>query len=524
MKNLAIMSILVLTVFAHGCSPSAPTALNDTDSVSVLEQALSSGDFDTTVQQLAALPYLPWAYTPDGCYARAYYYSMLLASKSIASNHLYVVAPRGLTLDGQWGYHVAPMVSLDTDRDNLWVLDPVFNDASAMTIPEWTAEMGYSDPYAQSYPTFRVHPGNTYNRILSPGLALTDSVEPDVEQYKEPTFEELGAFDVEDVQEACLVMHSYIEIEPGLSPDQKQEKRTLLGEQTRALAIELAELGKLDGQPEDLAAACVGEVPITEGSLEFRSEDAPQEIPDNRSTGVVSEILVAYDGTGRDIVVDVNIQHTYIGDLRVQLELPEGRRLTLHDQSGGSADNLETSYALPELDGIPLNGRWQLWVGDFAYRDTGTLVEWRLRANPADAGPQQPQEPQQNQSLVLEVVASDTPISIPDNDADGIRSQLQIADQGVVTDLAVTVDIEHTYIGDLQVELISPSGTVLTLHDRTGRSTDDIDETYSVPTAAGEPISGTWTLQVNDTASYDVGRLVQFQLNLSASRISVRNF
>ncbi len=514
MKNVFFIPCLVLTVFAHGCAPPAPAAEDDTYSVSVLEQALSTGDYDTTVQQLSALPYLPWAYTPDGCYARAYYYSLLLASKSVASNHLYAIAPRGQKIGGQWGYHVAPMVSLDTDKDNLWVLDPVFNKVTAMTVPEWTAEMGYPNPSAQSYPTFRVHPGNTYNLVISQGLPLTDPAAPDVARLKEPTFGALGAFDTQDIQDACVLMHSYIDLEPGLTLEQKQQKRVLLGEQTRALAVKLAALGKLDGQPGDLTAECVGEEPLIEGSLEFKSEDESRAIPDNNSAGLSSSILVAYEGAGQNLVVDVNIQHTYIGDLRVELKSPDGRRLTLHDRSGGSAKNLEKSYTLKELDGIALKGQWQLWVGDFAYRDTGMLVHWRLRANPVEAGPQDPE--QHDQPLVLEELAADTPLAIPDNNADGIRSKLQIGAHGLVSELAVTVEIQHTYIGDLQVKLATPKGTIFTLHDKTGGRTKDLNKIYAVPSAVGEPISGAWTLQVSDRARSDVGRLVRFQLNLRA--------
>lgn len=517
MKNVFLTHCLFLAVFALGCAPPAPSAENDTFSVSVLEQALSKGDYDTTVQQLSALPYLPWAYTPDGCYARAYYYSMLLASKSIASNHLYAIAPRGQTIGGQWGYHVAPMVSLDTDLNNLWVLDPVFNKTTAMTVAEWTAEMGYPNPSAQSYPTFRVHPGNTYNRVISQGLPLTDPANPDVERLKEPPFEALGEFDTRDVQEACLVMHRYIELEPDLTREQKDQKRELLAEQTRGMAVQLAALGKLDGRPGDLTGACVGQDPLIEGSLEFRSEAEARAIPDNNPAGISSDILVAHEGAGQKIVVDVNIQHTYIGDLRVELKLPDGRKLTLHDRSGGDAENLEKSYSLDELDGISLKGQWQLWVGDFAYRDTGMLVDWRLRAIPAQAGPQDPEDTEQsNQPVVLEEVATDTPLAIPDNNANGIRSQLQIGAQGLVTDLAVTVEIQHTYIGDLRVKLASPKGTIFTLHDKTGGRTRDLNKTYTVPTAVGEPTSGAWTLQVSDHARNDVGRLVRFQLNLRA--------
>ncbi|MFE1558403.1 S8 family serine peptidase, partial [Streptomyces sp. NPDC058734] len=46
--------------------------------------------------------------------------------------------------------------------------------------------------------------------------------------------------------------------------------------------------------------------------------------------------------------------------------------------------------------------------------------------------------------------------------------------------LKVGVNIAHTYIGDLKVDLIAPDGTVYTVHNRAGGSTDNINQTYTV--------------------------------------------
>ncbi len=73
--------------------------------------------------------------------------------------------------------------------------------------------------------------------------------------------------------------------------------------------------------------------------------------------------------------------------------------------------------------------------------------------------------------------------------------------------LAVEVHIVHTYIGDLQVQLIAPDGTAYTLKGYgTGGSADNIDTTYSV-NASAEAANGTWTLRVSDNARLDTGRI-----------------
>jgi len=70
--------------------------------------------------------------------------------------------------------------------------------------------------------------------------------------------------------------------------------------------------------------------------------------------------------------------------------------------------------------------------------------------------------------------------------------------------LRVNVRINHTYIGDLKVDLIAPNGTVHVLHNRTGGSADNIFQTYTV-NASASTANGTWKLRVNDNASGDTG-------------------
>ena len=70
--------------------------------------------------------------------------------------------------------------------------------------------------------------------------------------------------------------------------------------------------------------------------------------------------------------------------------------------------------------------------------------------------------------------------------------------------LKVGVDIKHTYIGDLKVDLVAPDGSVYTLSNRAGGSTDNINTTYTVNLST-EALNGTWNLRVNDNAAGDTG-------------------
>lgn len=77
--------------------------------------------------------------------------------------------------------------------------------------------------------------------------------------------------------------------------------------------------------------------------------------------------------------------------------------------------------------------------------------------------------------------------------------------------LKVGVDIKHTYIGDLKVDLVAPDGSVYVLSNRAGGSTDNIVQTFTV-NASSEVAGGVWTLRVNDNANQDTGKIDAWNL------------
>ncbi|WP_370414980.1 M4 family metallopeptidase [Streptomyces fradiae] len=110
------------------------------------------------------------------------------------------------------------------------------------------------------------------------------------------------------------------------------------------------------------------------------------------------------------------------------------------------------------------------------------------------------------------VFTNDTNVNIPDNGA-AVTSSVNVT--GITgnapSNLSVGVDIVHTWIGDLVVDLIAPDGSVYNLHNRTGSSADNIQQTYTV-NASSEVANGTWKLRVQDKASYDTGYINSFKL------------
>ncbi|WP_419661814.1 peptidase S8/S53 domain protein [Desulfosarcina variabilis str. Montpellier] len=236
-------------------------------------------------------------------------------------------------------------------------------------------------------------------------------------------------------------------------------------------------------------------------------------IPDYDTNGVRDTLRINDTGSLAGINVDVDISHTYIGDLRLTLIAPSGRQVVLHERNGGSADNIRQRYnaattpGLSDLAGESIQGDWVLWVQDLAPADKGTLNRWEV-------------EIAMRAATVIEV--QETPgIQIPDNDPTGIERTLAVSESGQVQDLEVSVDITHTYIGDLTVTLVSPADTPVVLHNRTGGSQDNLVRSYrfadtpALQALRGQSVLGAWKLQVADLAGVDKGKLNGWGMKIS---------
>ena len=256
--------------------------------------------------------------------------------------------------------------------------------------------------------------------------------------------------------------------------------------------------------------------PLGGGTL--RRESAPgRTIPDNQAAGIADTIQIPEALTIADLKVAVDISHTYRGDLQVALTAPWGAAIMLHPKNQGGGDNdLKVTYNasnLPPLAtwrGRSTQGAWQLEVKDLAPADVGRLNRWSLEFTPTAvvAGP---------------VVLQESPGTVvPDNQSAGIERTLAATSAGAVGDIEVAVDISHTYIGDLHVSLVSPAGTQVVLHDRTGAQADNITKTYTRATTpdlailAGQPIAGNWRLRVSDHEAVDIGKVNSWKVTIQS--------
>jgi len=256
------------------------------------------------------------------------------------------------------------------------------------------------------------------------------------------------------------------------------------------------------------AWAAVGIGEPADAFVIIRKETSPYlAIPDHDPEGVESVLHIEQEGLLKDIYVGIYIEHTYIGDLRVVLTSPSGESVVLHDRQGGSSNDIARAY---DLDSYPVlsvfagdrvKGDWKLSVSDHAGIDTGKLMFWELEFSIQKV---------EKKELTKEMTPNK---QIPDNDPNGIESVIEVSKSGKIVRLDVQVDISHTWIGDLRVLLVSPSGAEVVLHDRSGHSRHDIKKIYSTTTDESlltlldSEIQGNWRLKVVDTYSRDIGML-----------------
>lgn len=118
--------------------------------------------------------------------------------------------------------------------------------------------------------------------------------------------------------------------------------------------------------------------------------------------------------------------------------------------------------------------------------------------------------------------------AIPDHDRQGVTSSIDIDSSMVVERIDVSVNISHPFIGDLEVMLISPSGTVSYLMYRPsqgnlsayGSSQSDVHFTFDTVLDWGESATGKWSLNVRDLQSGNAGTFTDWSIDLIGHQAS----
>lgn len=105
---------------------------------------------------------------------------------------------------------------------------------------------------------------------------------------------------------------------------------------------------------------------------------------------------------------------------------------------------------------------------------------------------------------------------IPDQDS--FSDTIYINRDGIIQDIKVSVAIQHPYMGDISIQLLSPSGTEVSLRNREGGSSNDMNSVFEGDTLKllkGESAKGAWIITVQDHAAQDDGILDTWGLDLT---------
>jgi subtilisin-like proprotein convertase family protein len=236
-------------------------------------------------------------------------------------------------------------------------------------------------------------------------------------------------------------------------------------------------------------------------------------IPDKNPEGVKSSMNLTGKGKIKAIRVTVDISHTFKGDIRIELNAPDGTNILLVQSDRQPGNNLNETYdsdtheELKKLVSAPFSGEWILHIKDLLERDTGSLTHWKIEIDYlAD-----------NKELKKERKPA---LDIPDDDPLGVTDTIQIKEEGVLSDIEVALDVSHTFIRDLRIELTAPSGHSVFLHNRQGGGADDIKQSYNrtnlveLDELLRLPIKGTWSLKLKDLERDDAGTLNSWSLKL----------
>ncbi len=163
--------------------------------------------------------------------------------------------------------------------------------------------------------------------------------------------------------------------------------------------------------------------------------------------------------------------------------------------------------------------------------DPQTTYHWRVRSNNScGAGSNSTVRSFSTANIVCYAGA---PVPIPDNNPAGANATINVSSGGNVSALRVSVGVTHTFVGDLIITLTKGATSAEIINRPTSCSGDNIAATFfdasaNAPNTCvagppaiggdkrplqaftafdGQPLAGTWTLNVADRAGVDVGTI-----------------
>nr|WP_223845565.1 zinc-dependent metalloprotease family protein [Flavobacterium selenitireducens] len=263
-------------------------------------------------------------------------------------------------------------------------------------------------------------------------------------------------------------------------------------------------------------------------------------------TGIYEVLLTATSGsTVRTSSVFLDLQSPVFTDIALtspaNLETGIPTTTTLEWEADINASHYEISIYLDEA-GTQLFQTYTSNTNSVSVSALSEATQYYWSVTPRNAGCEG-QESVVSSFATGQTVCSDfataaLPVAIPSNSSTTVFATMNVAEAIAISRATVSVDISHTWVGDLAVALIAPSGNTIELFSNVCGESDDISATFSdsgailscsgetpvidgtfqpqTPLSAlvGENGQGQWTLAVYDNWADDGGAIESWTLNL----------
>jgi subtilisin-like proprotein convertase family protein len=141
------------------------------------------------------------------------------------------------------------------------------------------------------------------------------------------------------------------------------------------------------------------------------------------------------------------------------------------------------------------------------------------------------------QTLCQSTISANVPVNISASGTSTVNSTLNVPFAGTISDVNVSMNVSHSYLGDIALSLIGPSGTTINLFTNSCMGSDNVVGTFddsgvalvcganpgvlgavipvqSLSAFNGQNPSGIWTLRVVDNADGDGGAINSWSVSI----------
>lgn len=288
---------------------------------------------------------------------------------------------------------------------------------------------------------------------------------------------------------------------------------------------------------------------------------------EGQTYAITSSTALTNDANNANDSVTANVTHVFANNIGVTaITAPvsgeglgnESIVVTIENFGAASQSNFDVSYTIdggtpvtetvpgPLAPGATLSYTFTT-QGDFSAFDTYTIVATTALPNDSDTSNDSSETMVTN--ISCNTYTNNTQMPVGPNSGTVTSSVISVPDMVTISDVNVTVNIEHTFTGDLDMKLIAPDGTEVELSTDNGSSGDNYTNTVFDDQATNTIVSGTapftgsyqpegnlsdfnnvqsngdWTLEITDDANQDGGNLLNWSLQLcSDAAASVDTF